>query len=247
MAPQLVESPEARRALWLLFPEHTTSAASWSTAIIGAALLGYLSLQVKEYRRFYHQSVASRDSRQSEAIFRWIRWINLMVFSFVGLSVLYGATPSAYHLAVKPLLYLPVYGIFGYFVLYPDVVKALPFNHIIQHSPKPTTEKDLTQELRQRELYLDPELSVFRAALEFEMSPKYFSAEVKRQTNLNFSEWVNQARVERAKELLASGALERQTLEAVGQASGFSSRSSFYRAFTAMEGVSPGVWAKTYT
>lgn len=245
MLPEFLEGAELRRANWKEFPSQSSIASRSSAVLIGFGLLGYLGLQYREYRRFYYESVASRDTRQSETIFRWIRWVNLMIFVFVACSLTYGVIPIGYQGITKFLLYLPIYGILGYLVQHSDVVKALPQQHVTESSPIPTTSTDLSAELRRRELFLDPELSVFRAALEFEMSPKYFSAEVKRQSGLNFSEWVNRARVERAKELLMSGALQRKTLEAVGQSSGFSSRSSFYRAFSAVEGCSPGTWVKS--
>jgi AraC-like DNA-binding protein len=88
--------------------------------------------------------------------------------------------------------------------------------------------------------YLDPELNLnrFSDILQFPAHHlAYYFREVKKQS---FNDYCNNCRVEYAKDLIREGKAEELTLEAVGKISGFTNRSTFFRAFKKAEGVTPG-------
>lgn len=248
MLPVFAAPLEVRRDHWGGYPVLTTLNARIASVLIGIGLLFYFFRQVGVLRNFYTESVSSSDSRQSEAIYRWIGWVNTMIFVFVATSMVYGTLRVLFLIppgaVIHTALALPILGIMGYIVLNPEVLKALPSAHRRSKEGVQKVDRDLGAELLARNLHLDSDLSVFRAALELELSPKYFSSELKRQTGTSFTQWINEQRVAHSKKLLLEGALDRQTLEAVGLSSGFSSRSSFYRAFSVVEGCSPGAWLR---
>ena len=55
----------------------------------------------------------------------------------------------------------------------------------------------------------------------------------------NFSEWLNELRVDEAKTLLLSSAADKYTLEAIASMAGFGSRTNFHSVFKKQTGISP--------
>ncbi len=88
--------------------------------------------------------------------------------------------------------------------------------------------------------YLQPELNLNRFSDILQLPAHhvaYYFREVKKQT---FNDYINECRIEYAKNLIIEGKKRDLTLEAVGILSGFTSRSTFFRAFKKAEGISPG-------
>jgi AraC-like DNA-binding protein len=61
---------------------------------------------------------------------------------------------------------------------------------------------------------------------------------------ITFLKWKNQLRIEEAIQLLKAGEAETNTLESVGKACGYKSRSNFIQAFKAQTGESPSAYLK---
>jgi AraC-like DNA-binding protein len=61
---------------------------------------------------------------------------------------------------------------------------------------------------------------------------------------ITFLKWKNQLRIEEAIQLLKAGKAETNTLESVGKACGYKSRSNFIQAFKAQTGESPSAYLK---
>jgi AraC-like DNA-binding protein len=68
----------------------------------------------------------------------------------------------------------------------------------------------------------------------------YYFREIKKQS---FSEYRNSWRVNHAKDLIRNGSSKHLTMEAIGLASGFKTRNTFFSAFKKSEGISPGAFA----
>ena len=64
----------------------------------------------------------------------------------------------------------------------------------------------------------------------------YYFREVKKQS---FNDFRNEWRINYAKNLILEGNAEDLTLEAIGLKSGFTNRSTFFRAFKRTEGIAP--------
>jgi len=79
-------------------------------------------------------------------------------------------------------------------------------------------------------------LGLAAVAAEFGISPSYLSRAFARVTGLNFSSYLADLRVRRARELLAGGDL---SVARIAEEVGFESLSSFGRAFRRLSGVSP--------
>lgn len=93
-------------------------------------------------------------------------------------------------------------------------------------------------------LYKDHELKITDIALHLGTNRTYISRVIHNHTNLNFCDFVNEYRVKHAEELLSSTKEPILSLEEIGSYSGFSSNSSFYRAFVKKNGIPPGRYRK---
>ena len=87
--------------------------------------------------------------------------------------------------------------------------------------------------------YLQPQLNLNKFADILQLPAHhlaYFFREFKKQT---FNDYNNECRIRYAKNLIFDGKTKDITLEAIGLLSGFTNRSTFFRAFKKSEGVSP--------
>lgn len=97
----------------------------------------------------------------------------------------------------------------------------------------------LTKAMVNEKLYLKIDLTINDVATSVNTSPKKVSGCVNKAFGTNFSEWVNRYRVDEVKEKINSSQNDHLTIEAIGQESGFKSRSAMYAAFKKFTGESP--------
>lgn len=91
------------------------------------------------------------------------------------------------------------------------------------------------------EKYGDPQFGMSAAAEAFSLSESYFSTFFKEIMGRSFSSYLENVRLEKAKELIAEG---RYDLEKISGMVGYSSSATFRRAFKRACGVAPSVWKK---
>ena len=75
-----------------------------------------------------------------------------------------------------------------------------------------------------------------------EVSERKLSAFFSEVLNSSFYDSINSFRVEEAKTILKSNAIESHSITGIGLSCGFSSKSSFYRIFKNKTGMSPSVY-----
>lgn len=83
---------------------------------------------------------------------------------------------------------------------------------------------------------LDEDLSLVRLARHSHFNPSYLSRLFKQETGQNLSEYIDQARIKKAKELLAK---DESKIHEVGARVGYEAAHSFTRFFKKMTGVTP--------
>ena len=79
--------------------------------------------------------------------------------------------------------------------------------------------------------YLDPKITIYQLAKMLDTNEKYLSNYLNETHHLNFYNYINQFRIEYAKELLVDPIHENYTIETIANLSGFHSKSSFNAAF----------------
>ena len=121
-----------------------------------------------------------------------------------------------------------------------EVVGTLPteqsFNLQDQASFFGDKARQLNELMETKQLYLNPDLSVADLALELGTNRTYLSHLINQYMNTSFTSYVNALRVQHAKELLLT---TDDTIEEIFKASGFQSRTTFWRAFAQAEGCTP--------
>ncbi|MDN3724665.1 helix-turn-helix domain-containing protein [Aequorivita sp. SDUM287046] len=94
------------------------------------------------------------------------------------------------------------------------------------------------------ELFLNQDLTLHHFAKAINMSPRLISTCINTNFGNNFNEWVNGFRVEKAIKLIETDTKNQLSLEGIGTAAGFKSRSTMYSAFQKKLGHSPGQYRK---
>ncbi|MDL2232593.1 response regulator [Ruminococcaceae bacterium OttesenSCG-928-L11] len=84
--------------------------------------------------------------------------------------------------------------------------------------------------------------SVEQIAQHVHLHPNYVNALFRKETGLPINQYINQFRVERAKELLLGD--DDATVETVAEAVGFQTTRNFYKVFKQTLGISPGQFRK---
>lgn len=80
-----------------------------------------------------------------------------------------------------------------------------------------------------------------RIAEQTNLSAKYLSRSFKEKTGVNITDYIGLLRISKAKELLVQSAM---SVGGVGEAVGFENRTTFFRTFKKLEGVSPNDYRK---
>ncbi|MFN3784015.1 MAG: helix-turn-helix domain-containing protein [Spirosomataceae bacterium] len=96
----------------------------------------------------------------------------------------------------------------------------------------------------QQKPYLNPEFNALDVTVALNVPQHQISACLKNEFEMTFTEYRTKARVEHAIRLLHSDEAKRVTMEAIGQKSGFHSKSVFFKSFKEVTGVSPSVFLK---
>lgn len=109
-----------------------------------------------------------------------------------------------------------------------------------------TTSKIISQlyKLMEEEVYKNPLLSRSDLANRLDTSESYLSQIINQEFNKNIVQFVNEYRVEAAKNLLQDPIFNKYSVEAIGMEAGFKSKSAFYNAFNASFKMSPGAYRK---
>jgi AraC-like DNA-binding protein len=92
--------------------------------------------------------------------------------------------------------------------------------------------------------YLDNTLTLGQLAKRLNMSSNYLSQIINEQTGKSFFDYINQHRVDRAKEILADSAQADTSVLTIAMDSGFNSKSAFYTAFKRHTNSTPGQFRK---
>lgn len=112
------------------------------------------------------------------------------------------------------------------------------------NTPKTICNKDQVEQIQTSMIefssYLNPDLTIHSFANEINISPRLISSCINQNLRLNFNEWVNAYRVEKALSLIKSDSNNLLSIEGIGSNAGFKSRSAMYAAFKKQLGNSPG-------
>lgn len=97
----------------------------------------------------------------------------------------------------------------------------------------------LKNHVEESKIYLNSELKLKDLAAAINCSPHDVSQVINQNLNQSYYEFINCYRVEAVKKCMTDPAYKKYTLLAIAQECGFNSKTSFYRAFKKLSGVTP--------
>lgn len=99
--------------------------------------------------------------------------------------------------------------------------------------------KSIIKEIKELQLYKDTKFSLAKASVHFNIPVHHISFVLNNQLKKSFPDIVSEMRIEHAIALIETDNNKKYTLEAIGNMSGFHSRTTFYVSFKKHTGVSP--------
>ena len=97
----------------------------------------------------------------------------------------------------------------------------------------------VSEEVYRKELFLDENLSIDQLSERLSISSRHLSQVINHVFNTNFSDYINEFRLERAKTLLAASTSKEMNINQIMYESGFSSKSNFFKLFKKKTGMTP--------
>lgn len=181
----------------------------------------------------------------------FVRSLNLEAELFSRDSFVFG-TPSPFFFALNSSF---VYSLTKAWFLNKEKIKSLekaaekkpvPYEDVqlLTEVESQALKKDIIEQLSEKQLYLNPELSLKNLADSVGSTEKKVSYLINQNLQSSFYEFVNQYRIEHFKKEVTKP--ENNNFSIVGLAlnCGFPSKSSFYRAFKAQVSMSPSEYIK---
>jgi AraC-like DNA-binding protein len=105
-------------------------------------------------------------------------------------------------------------------------------------------DEKLTFKMEVERVYTNSNLNVKSLAKELETNEKYLSQLINKKYNVNFSNFINDYRITYSKKLLLDEQFSNYTIEAIGNLSGFNSKSGFNSTFKKNTGMTPTDYKK---
>ena len=125
-----------------------------------------------------------------------------------------------------------------------DALRTVDTKFVISSKSSPpidhATCNTIKAEMEAQEFYLNQNLTLHDFAKELHIPARTISTCVNQSMGLNFNEWVNNHRVDKALKMLKDKNNDHLSIEGIGIDSGFKSRSAMYTAFKKKTGQSPG-------
>lgn len=190
-----------------------------------------------------------------------IKWLWQYIFIIAPIIIFWGAELIRIILGGKGQSQLTIIAyifiaIFNYFVSFKAFTQQTLFDGskdrwkgtdgkpLISDKSNPTIDHEICDKIKSEmevnEYYLNENLTIHDFAKQIRFSPRTISTCINQNLKLNFNEWVNNYRVNKALEIIKSDSENLLSIEGIGFDSGFKSRSTMYAAFKKKLGKSPG-------
>jgi len=226
----------------------------------------YLLFQWALLMQFNKAFKVKEVEQQIIVVTRWLKVFTLanatVLFSLVFLILLYLSVPNIFadliSLIPNYLLSLSFVVICAYLLVNPQVLNGLPFVKYKEKKSRllsdtvvqvPFIHKNYAKEIAQLEAYfanskayLQPNLSISEVAVATQIPNRELSFLINSYHKKRFSDYLNDMRLSHFLGQVDAATLDQFTIEAIALASGFSSKSSFYRAFKKKYGSSPSAY-----
>ncbi|WP_074405522.1 helix-turn-helix domain-containing protein [Aquimarina megaterium] len=209
---------------------------------------------------FWGRNLIKNSNTISEEKRRWLLRLNFLIVCIIASWLLFILFNSEY---VANFLWI-IISFFSWWILYYGVFKlqiVAQKDEIHEYLAskrtngtqtkkkinKTTVSKVITQLyilMEEEELYKNPLLSRLDLATRLGTSEGYLSQIINQELNKSVIQFVNEYRIEAAKNLLQDPVFNKYSVEAIGMEAGFKSNSAFYNTFKTSLAMSPGAFRK---
>lgn len=201
-----------------------------------------------------------------------IQWLRVFTFANALIILGYVITISIYfllkekfyfkvvHIIPEIILGVGFFSICCYLLIYPQALNGLPFvkykeiqSSILENEIDkiPFIYQDYSEEIklieeyfRESQAYLQPNLSINQVAIETKIPSRELSYIINNHYKKRFNDYLNEMRLKYFLSKVDSKMLDNFTIEAIALESGFSYKSSFYRAFNRFYSCTPSAYFK---
>jgi AraC-like DNA-binding protein len=248
---QLVGSRIPAEKIWY-FPEHEFLVSFWLDVVITLSLFSYLTYSIWLIYRYAQRHHASFWNFEDQTL----RWLTRLLMLFLVLVCLVAFFSFAMEddlgdIYIASACSFIFYGISFYLISHLQDAE-------VGKKPKKKYERsvldtEMTQEIRQKlekcmhnnKPYLNSELTMPMLADQLKVSHHHLSQVINEQYGLNFSDFINQYRIEEMKSRLADPTYHHIKIEQIAFDTGFNSKSTFQAAFKKFTGTTPSAYRKS--
>lgn len=224
----------------ILFP-FKGNQVSWTKYILFAINMQWLChILISGLLFFIYINKLSSKSKKKHPI---NLWIGLLLLSVTILWLLYFFVSFSYFVICSITFSALFYSFFLYFVFNKkERAKVFPIQkkhriEKIDNSDEKIVIEKLNVLMKEEKLYKNPNIKLKDLAEYLELSTHQISQLLNDNLGKSFSEFINEHRIEEAKLLIQSNT--KYTLDAIGNESGFNSKSMFYKYFKSIVGTTP--------
>lgn len=169
------------------------------------------------------------------------KWMILITLSMVVLWCVFFFVSFDFFISGSIVFSTLFYLFFLYFIFNKrsssKIFKQVNNNNDLDFERSTELIRSLTLLMNEKKLYTNSNLKSSEVANQLNISTHEFSRLVNEIIGKSFTNFINEYRVQEAKLLISSNS--KFTLEAIGNMSGFNSKSAFYRAFKRFTGMTP--------
>lgn len=213
---------------------------------------------------FWGRRLVKNSDTISEDKRRWLLRLNLFIICIIIIWILTKIEYITFQTQYSRYMLWVLLSLFSWWVLYFGVFKlqiiaqkeeinnylsskktaSIPVKKKIKSTTKSKVITQLYRLMDDEELYKNPLLSRLDLATRLETSESYLSQIINQEINKSVIQFVNDYRIEAAKNLLKDPVFNKYSIEAIGMEAGFKSKSTFYTIFKNSLEMSPGAYRK---
>ncbi len=213
---------------------------------------------------FWGRILIKRSIAISKMEKRWLLRLNFYIICLITIWFISNIEFHYFDSDYITNILLIIVSLFSWWILYNGVFKlqiAIQKSEIhdylvAQSSRYPSTKRKLNENtvskisaqlyalMEDEELYKNPDLSRLDLATRLGTSEVYLSQIINQELNKSISQFVNEYRIDAAKNLLCNSVFNKYSIESIGLEAGFKSKSAFYSAFRTTVKMSPGAYRK---
>ena len=230
----------------------------------------YIIFQWRLILTFNRNNPNQTISDQIKRVTRWLSTFTLassgFLLAFFIVLVLYFTqenlfTSSELTLIPNIILVISHFAVFTYLLINPQVLTGLPFIRY-KETPSSLVENEtvkvpfilenyskeikiLDKYFQTQKTYLQPNLAISQVAVETKIPNRDLSYIINNYYQKRFNDYLNEMRLTHFLSQIDANTLDNLTIEAIAFDSGFSSKTSFYRAFNRFYGCTPSEYLET--